>query len=69
MEEQQGNVERTRHVYQRAVANAPPVLKDKFYWKRYIYIWLNYALFEETSGDSQKAELVYKNAIELVPHE
>lgn len=47
LEEQQGNVERTRSVFARAVANVPPVLTEKLYWKRYIYIWLNYALFEE----------------------
>jgi crooked neck len=33
-------------VYERAIANVPPV-QEKRFWKRYIYLWINYALFEE----------------------
>lgn len=33
-------------VYERAIANVPPVA-EKRYWRRYIYLWINYALFEE----------------------
>ena len=56
-------------MYERAVANAPPVL-DKKYWKRYIYLWINYAIFEETQSlDLEKAKQVYDRAIKLVPHQ
>ncbi len=37
---------RCREVYERAVANVPMV-KEKKYWRRYIYLWLRYAIFEE----------------------
>jgi crooked neck len=35
-----------REVYERAIANIPPATEKKF-WRRYIYLWINYALFEE----------------------
>lgn len=35
-----------REVYERAIANVPPV-QEKRHWKRYIYLWINYALYEE----------------------
>lgn len=39
-------VERVRDVYERAVAQVPPG-QEKRYWRRYIFLWLDYALFEE----------------------
>lgn len=43
------NEEAPRHevaeLYERAVANFPP--DEKRYWRRYIYLWINYALYEE----------------------
>lgn len=35
-----------REVYERAIANIPPI-QEKRHWKRYIYLWINYALYEE----------------------
>ncbi len=35
-----------REVYERAIANVPPI-QEKRHWKRYIYLWINYALYEE----------------------
>lgn len=35
-----------REVYERAVAQVPPG-DLKRHWRRYIFLWLNYALFEE----------------------
>lgn len=35
-----------REVYERAIANMPPI-QEKRHWKRYIYLWINYALYEE----------------------
>jgi hypothetical protein len=38
-QESNGNVERIRDVYERAIANVPPVVaKDA--WRRYIYLWI-----------------------------
>ena len=42
-------LERVRDVYERAVAQVPPG-HEKRYWRRYIFLWLNYALFEEVDA-------------------
>jgi crooked neck len=39
-------IERVREVYERAVAHVPPSV-EKRHWRRYIFLWLDYALFEE----------------------
>lgn len=40
-------------VYERAIANVPPVA-EKRYWRRYIYLWVNYALFEELQAEDMQ---------------
>lgn len=46
LEESTGDVTRVREVYERAIAQIPPA-NEKRYWRRYIYLWINYALYEE----------------------
>jgi len=49
--------------------NLPPAT-DKRFWQRYIYLWINFALFEETqANDREKATQVYENILSLIPHE
>jgi len=68
LEETYGDVERVRDIYERAVANIPPT-DEKRFWKRYIYLWINYALFEELEvKDIQRTREVYKEAIKQIPH-
>jgi crooked neck len=44
-------------------------LKEKKYWKRYIYLWINYFLYEElTTKDIDKTRFLYKKIIEIIPH-
>jgi hypothetical protein len=45
-EEEEQAVARVREVYERAVAQVPPG-NEKRHWRRYIFLWLDYALFEE----------------------
>ncbi|KAK3198833.1 hypothetical protein Dsin_022248 [Dipteronia sinensis] len=46
LEESLGNNDRIREVYERAIANVPPAeAEEKRYWQRYIYLWVNYALY------------------------
>lgn len=45
-EEEEQAVTRVREVYERAVAQVPPGT-EKRHWRRYIFLWLDYALFEE----------------------
>jgi len=60
LEEQSlADVARLREIYERAVRNVPPVSEKRF-WKRYIYLWLNYGIFEEiTAGAPDRANEVY----------
>ncbi len=52
--------ERIRDTYERAVANIPPVA-EKQYWRRYIYLWISYALFEELDArDVERTRQVYR---------
>lgn len=44
--EEEMAVAKIREVYERAVAQVPPG-GEKRHWRRYIFLWLNYAVFEE----------------------
>lgn len=66
--ENEGNGEVIRETYERAIANIPPG-KDKSLWRRYIYLWINYALYEELEAkDEERTRQVYKTCLELIPH-
>ncbi|PIK60199.1 putative crooked neck-like protein 1 isoform X2 [Apostichopus japonicus] len=57
-----------RELYERAIANVPPA-EEKRLWRRYIYLWINYALYEELEAkDSGRTREVYKACIDLIPH-
>lgn len=74
-------MERCRDVYERAIANVPP-LPEKRYWRRYIYLWIGYAVFEELYGPPatpavegqesasgiDRARAVYKACLGVIPH-
>lgn len=60
--------DRVRDVYERAIAQTPPS-QEKRHWRRYIYLWVFYALYEELQNhDSSRAGQVYAEALRLVPH-
>lgn len=68
LEESVGDKERIREVYERAVANIPPA-EEKRYWQRYIYLWINYALYEELEAqDMDRTRDVYRECLKLIPH-
>jgi len=68
LEESSGDLDRVREVYERAISNVPPGLEKRF-WQRYIYLWINYALFEELEAeDGERAREVYRAALKLIPH-
>lgn len=63
-----GEVDDVRDTFERAISNIPPV-QNKDLWRRYIYLWINYALFEEMEArDFERARDVYKECISLIPH-
>jgi len=68
LEETNGDVDKTREVYERAIGNIPPA-SEKKYWRRYIYLWINYALFEELQAkDAERTREVYTEVLKIIPH-
>lgn len=68
LEEQSGIIERAREIYERAIQNIPPGTSKSF-WKRYIYLWINYAVFEELEAeDMERTSAIYEKALSLIPH-
>jgi crooked neck len=69
LEESSGDLDRTRDAYERAIAQVPTDSREKRDWRRYIYIWLFYAIWEETeAGSIDRARQVYQACISLIPH-
>ncbi|KRZ52073.1 Crooked neck-like protein 1 [Trichinella nativa] len=68
LESEQCDADLIRDTYERAVSNVPPK-PVKIYWKRYIYLWINYAVYEELeANDMERAREVYKMCLEVIPH-
>ncbi|KAF7269393.1 hypothetical protein GWI33_017576 [Rhynchophorus ferrugineus] len=66
--EGEGDSDTIRETYERAISNVPPT-KNKDFWRRYIYLWINYAFYEELEAeDYERARQVYKACLELLPH-
>ncbi|XP_063976265.1 protein crooked neck [Diachasmimorpha longicaudata] len=62
------NHEEIREIFERAIANVPPT-KNKEFWRRYIYLWINYALYEELETENvERCREVYKACLDLIPH-
>jgi crooked neck len=60
---------RVRNAYQRATEGVPPVPEKRF-WRRYIYLFLSWAAWEELSAkDAARARSVLHTALRLVPHQ
>jgi crooked neck len=44
-------------------------LQEKRHWRRYIYLWIGYALYEELlAEDVERTRQVYQACLELIPH-
>jgi crooked neck len=61
--------ENIREVFEKAISQVPPSMTEKLHWKRYIYLWLFYATFEEAVAKSRERALaVLQMALRLIPH-
>ena len=68
LEETSGDIDRVRDVYERAIAQIPPT-QEKRHWRRYIYLWIFYAIWEEMdSKDVERARQIYDECLRLIPH-
>ena len=55
-------------MYERAIAQVPPIAEKRF-WQRYIYLWINFALYEELEAkDLERTRQVYAKCLEIIPH-
>ncbi|KAM0246083.1 hypothetical protein ACHAQJ_010350 [Trichoderma viride] len=68
LEEASRDADRVRDVYERAIAQVPPT-QEKRHWRRYIYLWTFYAVWEELEGqDIERARQIYTTCLNLIPH-
>ncbi|KAJ5329364.1 hypothetical protein N7541_000474 [Penicillium brevicompactum] len=68
LEELSGDAERVRDIYERAIAQIPPS-QDKRHWRRYIYLWIFYAIYEEMEMEEpERARQIYQECLKMIPH-
>ncbi|KUM61679.1 hypothetical protein ACN42_g5437 [Penicillium freii] len=68
LEETSGDLERVRDIYERAIAQIPPS-QEKRHWRRYIYLWIFYAVWEEMEAkDMERAGQIYQECLRIIPH-
>jgi len=68
LSEEEGNAEVTRELYEKAIS-CKPLTNEKRHWRRYIYLWIYYALYEElVMKDVDRARDVYKMCLSIIPH-
>eukprot|EP00123_Amoebidium_parasiticum_P012254 comp21226_c0_seq1/m.28880 comp21226_c0_seq1/g.28880 ORF comp21226_c0_seq1/g.28880 comp21226_c0_seq1/m.28880 type:complete len:692 (-) comp21226_c0_seq1:5-2080(-) len=68
LEEAGGDFDRVRETYERAIANIPPA-PEKRLWRRYIFLWVYYAVFEElVAEDMERTRAIFKACLNVIPH-
>jgi crooked neck len=68
LEELSGDPDRVRDIYERAIAQIPPS-QEKRHWRRYIYLWIFYAVWEEMeSKEMERAGQIYQECLKIIPH-
>ncbi|KAJ5459271.1 hypothetical protein N7530_011215 [Penicillium desertorum] len=68
LEELSGDPERVRDIYERAIAQIPPS-QEKRHWRRYIYLWIFYAVWEEMeTKEMERAGQIYQECLKIIPH-
>jgi crooked neck len=69
LEQESGETSMVRDVYERALAQIPPSTDNKDHWRRYIYLWIYYATYEElTNQDLDRASQIYQTCLSVIPH-
>lgn len=63
-----GSADDLREVFERAIATIPADSTKTDQWRRYIYIWLRYAFYEEEMAEVDRAREVYTMALKTLPH-
>lgn len=66
-----GNKEEMCKIFEEAIANVPSDLQKSIRWKRYIYLWIHYALFVEFNPqepDVERARTIWNRCAKIVPN-
>lgn len=70
LQENESKPDAVRDIYERAVAVVPPDDQNKNDWRRYVYLWIYYAVYEELQcRDFERAVQVYETCLKVIPHE
>ncbi|KAJ3158047.1 Crooked neck-like protein 1 [Geranomyces variabilis] len=68
LEESAGDHDKIRELYERAIAQVP-LIGEKRFWRRYIYLWIFYAVWEELEGkDMERTKQIYQQCLKVIPH-
>jgi crooked neck len=68
VEDISSNVSEGRDVYERAISMVPAE-SSKQHWRRYIYLWIRYAIYEElTNNDIERTRKIYQQCVKIIPH-
>lgn len=66
--EEAGSQDEIREVYERSISNIPSKIQKK-YWRRYIFLWIRYAVYEElVNNDEARAREIYQQCLKVIPH-
>lgn len=57
LEQSAGNFELVKETFEASILNIPPA-EEKRYWRRFIYLFYNYAVWEEERGRPEDARKV-----------
>lgn len=67
--QQEDNNEITRETFERAIKVIPTDAFKSTIWRRYIYIWIKYAFWEEfTVGSIENARNIWNKTLKAIPH-
>lgn len=67
--QEEDNEEETRGVFEKAVSVIPPDAFKTTAWRRYVYLWIKYALWEEFNvGNIENSRLIWNRALKAIPH-
>lgn len=67
LEEEWGDEDIIRDTFEKAISNIPDEL-EKWYWGRYVILWMLYAIWEESSGRIERAWDVLEKIQSIIPH-
>ncbi|QRG38390.1 hypothetical protein FDK38_002798 [Candidozyma auris] len=67
--EEHSSVETLRDLFRRSISTHPEEKYKSLLWRRYVFLWIKFALWEEFSNrDIERARSIWTDALALIPH-